>query len=142
MTLRHRRGIDPQTVFPLLKSKMQNVYVNVIITVIFFSKIKSNSCFFLNEIIDEGVFSNTLTLTVTFRGFSELQVDHVRHLHLQGALRAEQEQQRAVVLHLLRHDAERGKHLTELQDKPESRSASPGRLLLQGIPAPAHQPAW
>lgn len=84
--------------------------------------------------------SLTLTVTVTFRGFGQLQVHHLRHLHLQGALRAEQEQQCPVVLHLLRHDAERRKHLTELQDEPESCSASLGRLLLQGIPAAAHQP--
>lgn len=54
------------------------------------------------------------------RGLGQLQVHHVRHLHIQGALRSEQEQQQRGIFHLLRHDAERREHLAELQDEAES----------------------
>ena len=75
------------------------------------------------------------------RGVGQLQVGHLRQLHLQGAVRAEQEQQRSAVLHLLGHDAERRERLPELQDQPESGRAVLRQLVLQRAPGPAHQQA-
>lgn len=75
------------------------------------------------------------------RGVGQLQVGDVRQLHLQGAARVSQEQQRRAVLHLLRRDAERRERLPELQDQPESGSAVLRQLLPQRVPGPAHQQA-
>lgn len=84
---------------------------------------------------------STICRLSSSRGVGQLQVGDLRQLHLQGAVRAEQEQQRSAVLHLLGHDAERRERLPELQDQPESGRAVLRQLVLQRAPRPAHQQA-
>lgn len=72
------------------------------------------------------------------RGFSQLWVKHIHHLHPEGALWTEPEPQCLAFRHLLWRDIERRKHLPELQDQPESCSAALRQLLLQGIFGSAH----
>lgn len=77
-----------------------------------------------------------------FRGFSQLWVNHIHHLHPQGAFWAEQEPQCPAFAQVRRYDAEGRKHLPELQNQPASCFAALHQLFQRGISGPAHQRTW
>lgn len=81
----------------------------------------------------------TCNLFSATRGVSQLQTGNLRQLHLQGAVRADQEQQRRSFLHLYRRGPERRERVTELQDVPESSRAVLRQLVPQRVPRSAHQ---
>lgn len=77
---------------------------------------------------------NPIAFNLSFRRFSLLQTRNVSRIHVQRAVRAEQERQRAVVLHLLRFNAERRERFAELQDEPSAGAAALCQLILQRVP--------
>lgn len=85
-------------------------------------------------------YPNPIAFNLSFRRFCLLQTWNISHVHIQRALRAEQEHQRSVVLHLLRFNAERRERFAELQDKPSTGAAALRQLILQRVPRrPAQQ---
>lgn len=85
-------------------------------------------------------FPNPVEFNLSFRCFCLLQTWNVSHVHIQRALRAEQEHQRSVVLHLLRFNTERRERFAELQDEPSAGAAALRQLILQRVPRrPAQQ---